>query len=124
MAKTESEVGIAKPSRADAVVEFGVAHRRTGKMVVVEVVGELDMFTAPRLRDALALLVDGQDSPERLVIDLAGVTFMDSTGFLALDEGTSRNGWRGYTELRNLTPQVQRVIDLLSAWKTSTMRTG
>ena len=45
---------------------------------VVAAVGEIDFATAPRLRDTLLKpVMDGQT---RVVADLAGVEFLDSTG--------------------------------------------
>ena len=40
--------------------------------------GELDLYTAPRLRDAVLGAVD--DGVDRIAIDLHGVGFIDSTG--------------------------------------------
>jgi anti-sigma B factor antagonist len=49
---------------------------------VVQCVGEIDLATVPLLRDRVAgLQLDG---PSRLVIDLSGVTFIDSLGLGAL----------------------------------------
>ncbi|MEU4555182.1 STAS domain-containing protein [Micromonospora violae] len=45
---------------------------------VLEVRGELDMATSPQLRDGLQRLVDGGD--RHIVVDFAGVGFMDSSG--------------------------------------------
>ena len=45
---------------------------------VVEVRGDLDMATAPQLRDGLQRLVDAGD--RQVVVDMAGVGFMDSSG--------------------------------------------
>ena len=51
---------------------------QVGPHVVVEVTGEIDVTSASVLRDRLlALLNRGVDS---LVVDLRGVTFVDSTG--------------------------------------------
>lgn len=44
--------------------------------------GELDVETSPALRDRGAALVDG--GTDNLIVDLAGVTFIDSTGLGAL----------------------------------------
>jgi anti-sigma B factor antagonist len=46
----------------------------------VEVLGELDLATAPRLAEALGALPSGGE----LVVDLAGVTLMDSSGVAVL----------------------------------------
>ncbi|WP_239163529.1 STAS domain-containing protein [Paractinoplanes rishiriensis] len=45
---------------------------------VVEVRGDLDMATTPHLREELQLLVDAGD--RQVVVDMAGVGFMDSSG--------------------------------------------
>ncbi|MFI6128178.1 STAS domain-containing protein [Micromonospora sp. NPDC051141] len=49
---------------------------------VVEVRGELDLATSPQLHEALQRLVDTGD--RQVVVDLAGVGFMDSSGLGAL----------------------------------------
>lgn len=55
---------------------------RIGSHTVVGVTGEIDVATAPALRDSLlALLNRGAPS---LVVDLRGVTFIDSTGIGSL----------------------------------------
>lgn len=52
--------------------------QQTGPHTVVGVTGEIDVASAPALRDTLlALLNRGAES---LVVDLRGVTFIDSTG--------------------------------------------
>jgi anti-sigma B factor antagonist len=55
---------------------------------VLEVFGEVDVHTAPALRDRMA---DGVDSgPHDLVVDLSGVDFLDSTGLGVLVGGLTR----------------------------------
>jgi anti-anti-sigma factor len=49
---------------------------------VLTVVGELDLETAPELRDRLTAIVDGGASA--VVVDLRQVTFMDSVGLAAI----------------------------------------
>ena len=58
---------------------------------VVRVSGEIDVATAPKLRDSLAG-VDGD-----VVVDLSGVTFMDSTALGALVAAASRTRDAGFT---------------------------
>jgi anti-sigma B factor antagonist len=43
----------------------------------VVVIGELDLLTSPQLKDRLAALID--ERPSRIVLDLTGVTFFDSS---------------------------------------------
>jgi anti-sigma B factor antagonist len=57
--------------------------RRNGA-VVVHLVGELDLYNAPEMRTVLLELASEQ--PERLVIDLAEVDFVDSTALGVLIE--------------------------------------
>ncbi|MFC9331731.1 STAS domain-containing protein [Kitasatospora sp. NPDC057015] len=63
---------------------FTIAGRESPGSPVVEVTGELDYDTAPRLRVALQHALAVRPVPPRLVVDLADVTFCDSTGLNAL----------------------------------------
>jgi anti-sigma B factor antagonist len=59
-----------------------------GDVTVVSVKGEVDLYTAPGLKDRLADLVSGGRT--RLAVDLGGVEFMDSTGLGVLIGGLKR----------------------------------
>ncbi|MFL6089002.1 MAG: STAS domain-containing protein [Aeromicrobium sp.] len=59
-------------------MEFTVSTRGEGPFTVVEVGGEVDVYTAPRLREAVVSAID--DGSTRLVIDVDKVEFLDSTG--------------------------------------------
>jgi anti-sigma B factor antagonist len=61
---------------------------RDGEAVVVRLVGELDLYNAHRVREAL--LACCAEEPERLVVDLAAVEFLDSTALGVLVEARSR----------------------------------
>ncbi|MCS7477415.1 STAS domain-containing protein [Umezawaea endophytica] len=58
-----------------------VHHQEARGAVVVAVVGDVDMNTVPELEDRL-VAVGRPEVP--LVLDLTGVTFLDSTGLSAL----------------------------------------
>ncbi|UOX89220.1 STAS domain-containing protein [Amycolatopsis sp. FBCC-B4732] len=64
------------------MTQFSTTSRTTASGPVVTVEGELDVATAPRLRAAIASAP--LDRGQLLVIDLAGVTFCDSSGISAL----------------------------------------
>lgn len=83
-----------------------------GLHTVVGVTGEIDVASAPALRDnLLALLNRGADS---LVVDLRGVTFIDSTGvgsLLRIHHRQSLLG--GAVHFVADQPAVLRVLDLM-----------
>jgi anti-sigma B factor antagonist len=58
--------------------------RRNGGAVVVHLAGELDLYNAHEVRGALLELASEQ--PERMVIDLSQVDFVDSTALGVLIE--------------------------------------
>ena len=61
--------------------------RRNGA-VVIHLVGELDLYNAPEVRVALLELCSEQ--PERLVVDLSEVDFVDSTALGVLIEARTK----------------------------------
>jgi anti-sigma B factor antagonist len=86
--------------------------RRLGPHTVVEVTGEIDVGSAPVLRDRLlALLNRGADS---LVVDLRGVTFVDSTGVGSLLRVFHRQSLLGGSvHFVADQPAVLRVFDVM-----------
>jgi anti-anti-sigma factor len=79
--------------------------------VVLGINGEMDAATADTLRSALEA-VDQTDSG-RVVVDLEHVTFIDSSGLLALLQGRDRLAQRHIGLLiRNPQPQARRLFDL------------
>ena len=63
-----------------------VGFEETPDYVICRAVGELDGANASRLRDVMT----SQPAPDRLVIDLSGVSFVDSAGLGALIGGIRR----------------------------------
>jgi anti-sigma B factor antagonist len=62
--------------------------REAGDWTVVEAKGEVDLYTAPRLKEQLVQLVGGGRS--RIAVDLEQVEFLDSTGLGVLIGGLKR----------------------------------
>jgi anti-sigma B factor antagonist len=69
-------------------VDLSLETRTHDGHTVVEVGGEIDVYTAPKLRECLVDLVNAGNY--RLVIDLEGVEFLDSTGLGVLVGGLKR----------------------------------
>ena len=65
----------------------GGIERRSGA-VVVHLVGELDLYNAPEVRRTLLELC--AEAPERLVVDLEEVEFVDSTALGVLIEARTK----------------------------------
>jgi anti-sigma B factor antagonist len=77
---------------------------------VVAASGEIDVATAPALRDRLAELVE--DGTTRLVIDLEDVDFIDSTGLGVLVGGLRRaRGEGGDLRLVCTNPRILKVFE-------------
>ena len=67
---------------------FGLTEEPLADGVVLSVSGELDMATAPDLRERLTAATDG--GATALVVDLRRVKFMDSVGLAAILHARSR----------------------------------
>jgi anti-sigma B factor antagonist len=79
-----------------------------GASVVVR--GEIDMASAPKLRDVLNRLVD--DGSNRIVLDCRGLEFLDSSGIGVLIAVRKRLGDDGALTLQSPPAHVRKVLDL------------
>ncbi len=69
-------------------MDLGLDVSQHGESTVLAVRGEVDVYTAPRLREKLVELV--AQGNYRIVVDLNGVDFLDSTGLGVLVGGLKR----------------------------------
>jgi len=75
----------------------------------IVVSGDVDIAGGPILEAKLRQRVDAQ----RLVVDVAGVTFMDSSGLRNLLAASHRARQRGaQVVLRNVGPEVWRLLEI------------
>jgi anti-sigma B factor antagonist len=58
--------------------QLSLSTRTIADHTVLEVAGEVDVYTAPRLRERLIELVEG--GARSVIVDLTQVEFLDSTG--------------------------------------------
>lgn len=76
---------------------------------VLTLAGDVDVATAPRLRDRLVQLIT--DGPPRLVVDMSGLSFIDSMGLGALVSGLKRaRAHDGDLRLAGPTDHVAKVL--------------
>ena len=69
-------------------MDLSLATRTEGDRTVVEVGGEIDVYTAPKLREQLVDLVAAGNY--HLIVDMEKVDFLDSTGLGVLVGGLKR----------------------------------
>lgn len=78
---------------------------------VLHVAGEIDVYTAPRLRERLLELA--HSGATTVVADLSGVSFVDSTGLGVLVSGLKRFREAGGDLVLVVTqPQVLKVLEI------------
>ncbi len=94
------------------MTSFSISTDRDGDSVRVRLGGELDIATAPRAEEELHQAEEDAGSGT-VVIDLAGLTFMDSTGLRLLVAADARAHAHGRRLAIVRGPEaVQRVIEL------------
>ncbi|HIE08362.1 MAG TPA: anti-sigma factor antagonist [Armatimonadetes bacterium] len=81
------------------------------KLAVIKVRGDVDIYTAPQLRETIHKVVDAGRSD--VIVDLGGVDFIDSTGLGVLIGGLRRARERG-GELVIASPseRVRRILEI------------
>jgi anti-sigma B factor antagonist len=69
-------------------VNLDLETSKKGDVAIISLRGEIDVYTAPRLRQALIDLVEG--GSKDIVVDMDKVDFLDSTGLGVLVGGLKR----------------------------------
>ena len=91
---------------------FSVSSERAGVgLGVVVLSGEVDIYTAPQFKECMLELLDA--GVDRLVVDLSGVTFIDSTALGVLIGGVRRVRTAGGAMALVVTSRsVERVLSI------------
>jgi anti-sigma B factor antagonist len=74
--------------REEGVIELRLDTRQDGTWAILEVAGEVDLFTAPSLRERIVQLIE--EGNRQILVDLTQVGFMDSSGLGVLVAGIKR----------------------------------
>ena len=75
--------------------------------------GEIDLYTAPRLHSELAAVIDNAAPASRIVVDMSGVEFCDSTGMNVLLSCLRRVRERGgELEIASPKPAVRKILQV------------
>lgn len=82
-----------------------------GDGCIVDLAGEIDVYTSPKVKDALGALIDR--GVYNLVINLEKVRYIDSTGLGVLIGGLKRVREHGGTvHLVCTNPQIKKIFDI------------
>jgi anti-sigma B factor antagonist len=93
------------------VNDFALDVEQRDECAVLSVSGEVDLATAPQLRQQLVDLV--ADGHRRIVVDLSRTDFLDSTGLGALVVGLKRlRAHDGEMRVVCTTPRVRKVFEI------------
>ena len=85
--------------------------QRDGDVVILALHGVLDVASAPTFQTALQSILDEGDN--RVAVDMADVSFMDSSGLGVLIAAYRRlSGGGGQIALANVVPAVHKVLQL------------
>ena len=86
--------------------------RHVGSAVVATLRGEIDLHNSPNVRAVLLKFLD-ENKPGRLVLNLAGVPYMDSSAIAVLVEALQRmRKTGGKIYLTNLQPRVKGLLEI------------
>ena len=91
----------------------------SGSETVVAVRGEVDVYTSPQLRERLDASIEG--GSRRIVLDLSGTDFIDSTGIgviVAAHKRARSSG--GEAILRNVHSRNMKVLEIVGLHKALT----
>ena len=89
-------------------MDLSLETRQENDRTVIEVGGEIDVYTAPKLRERIIELVD--EGQYLLVVDLEKVEFLDSTGLGVLVGGLKRV--RGHDGSLQLVCTQERLLKI------------
>jgi anti-anti-sigma factor len=86
-----------------------------GDQATVAVHGEIDFFTAPALSARLGEVIEVA-RPRRLILDLAGVRFLDCAGARAVADARAALPECCQVVIRSLRPSPRRVFEITGLW--------
>lgn len=93
------------------MADMEVTTRRVGDGVAITAAGDVDLYSSPRLREAIIEAVESKLSP--VVVTLADVTYIDSSGIATLVEGFQLSKeYGGKFRLAEISERVSEVLHL------------
>ncbi len=90
-------------------IETSLRHRN--EIPVLDVIGEIDIYTTPQFKEAVSAAID--ENKPKIIINMAQVTYMDSSGFGTLLSATKRlRPLDGALYLAGCNDSIQRMLQI------------
>ena len=92
-------------------IPLGLGVRKIGDISILDVAGEIDVYTAPRFKEAVSEILEA--GQKNLLINMAGVTYMDSSGFGTLLSATKKlRPEGGSVNLISCSASIDRILKI------------
>ena len=92
-------------------MNLNIKHEKINEVLCVFLTGEVDAYTAPKLRETLIPLTE--EKAVEIVIDLTGVDYIDSTGLgVFIGALKSSHNHSSSIKLRGLSKRVARLFKI------------
>ena len=89
-----------------------ITERTEANVPIVSIVGDIDLESSPKLREFLKPL--STHKTPKLLLDFAGVNYIDSSGLATLIEYFQAvQGYGGKMALASLSPRVKNVFEIV-----------
>lgn len=99
------------PLSAHRFGNFGAVLDYEPERAILAVRGEIDLLTAPTLGDLLGLVVDRGE--RRVVLDLAGLSFIDAAGLHVIASASARlRSFGGFLTLRSVPSRTRTILTI------------
>ena len=109
--RTTAPTARTSPTLGDTVDIKVNVRESEGDAYVVDLTGEIDVYTSPKVKDAITELIDQEHY--NLVINLEKVRYIDSTGLGVLIGGLKRvREHGGSVNLVCTNPQIKKIFDI------------
>ena len=95
-------------------MDLNVSIREKNNIPIIDLEGEIDVYTYPKLSDALKAVFEKYPTLKDLIINLSHVRYIDSTGLGVIANGATQISRisSGYITIVNATPQIRKIFDV------------
>ena len=103
------------------VLDLNVSIRDRSNIPIIDLEGEIDVYTYPKLSDSLKLIFEKYPDTKDLIINLGNVRYIDSTGLGVIANGANQIARlsSGVISIINATPQIRKIFDVSGLMSTN-----